>query len=342
MSVYNGERYLRESVESILNQTFKDFEFIIVNDGSTDTSRAILESYNDSRTFLLHNRENIGLTRSLNKGLAIAKGDYVARMDADDISMPVRFEKQVAFLKEHPEVGILGCNCVHIDSDGRRVGVRKTPTSAIQIRWASLLENPFAHPTVMIRRDVLARKGLKYDEALETTQDYDLWTRVLKCTYGANLGEALVQYRLCQRITTTHRKTQLENHDTIALRTIREQLPGFTVSFEQVSQLRGLFIGGSKFTLGVCAEYVTLGNLYLDMFETFLRYYPVGSGGRALKRQVAMRVARAVLCGPLQPGWLGIFRRLATLEPSLILAYVGFLSKSMSRRLTCPTRGVLR
>ncbi len=322
MSVYNGQRYLREAVESILNQTFSDFEFIIVNDGSTDTSRAILQSYDDSRILLLDNHENIGLARSVNKGLAVAKGDYVARMDADDISMPRRFEKQVAFLKDQPEVGIVGCSYDKADSNGRYWGSRRMPASDLELRWYSLLGNPFAHPSVMIRRHTLIDNNLKYDETLETTQDYDLWTRILRCTRGANLGEALLQYRFCDGITSKRRATQLKIHDAIAFRTIREQLPGFVFSLEQVSKVRGLFVGSSKFTPELSREPVTLANLYLDMFQVFLSRHPEEPDRRVLQRQVARMVGRRVLFSPRQPGRTGLVKRLVTLYPTCLFTFV--------------------
>ena len=322
MSVYNGERYLREAVESILNQTFTDFEFIIIEDGSTDATPRILRSYSDSRIVLVDNQENLGLTRSLNEGLVLAQGEYVARMDADDISLPHRLEKQVAFLERHPKVGIVGSACQVVDASGRRQGLNHAPTRDLQIRWVSLLNNPFWHPTVIMRRDVLLRNGLSYDEAFQTAQDYDLWTRMLKCTYGANLIEPLVRYRLCDGITITHREAQLRNHDTIALRTIQEELPGFAITFEQVGQLRALFVGGSEFTPGFNRQIAAPVQLYLDMFETFKEQHPGEHDLEELQRQEAVGVAGLVLRSPLQSGWIRIAERLVAMDPSLSLLNV--------------------
>jgi hypothetical protein len=330
MSVYNSGKYLREAADSILGQTFRDFEFIIVDDGSTDSTWAILTSYNDPRIVLVRNEENIGLTRSLNKGLAVASGEYVARMDADDISLPHRFEKQVAFLKKHSGIGILGSICQRIDTNGREQGLHQAPTNDLQIRWTSLLANPFWHPTVMIRRDVLTQNGLNYDEAFQTAQDYDLWTRTLKYTRGANLSEPLIQYRLCHSVTNTHREAQLKNHDTIAFRVIQEQLPGLVITLEQVSQLRALFVGGSEFTPVLDTQRVALAQLYLDMFETFMNQHPGEPGLKALQRQEAMRVARLVLRRPLQPGWMRVVGRLITMDPGLFL---GHSLNAVGRRL---------
>ena len=343
MGVYNSERHLRQAVESILNQTFSDFEFIIVNDGSTDSSRAILESYDDSRILLLHNRDNIGLTRSLNKGLAIARGDYVARMDADDISMRRRLGKQVAFFKVHPAVGILGTSGVKIDSKGHYVGLLEMPASNLQIRWASLLGNPFLHPTVMVRRAILKCRDLTYDEAFETAQDYDLWTRTLRCTLGANLSEALIRYRLCDGLSGKQRTSQIENHDAIALRTIREQLPDFVLGAEEVTELRQLFAGGDeapgsiskkgKAPASISKKRIALSNLYLDMFECFIGTRPSGLNRRALQREVAAKVARITLCRPLEPGWTATLKRLTALEPTFIFSFLPIRSRVLRQLL---------
>src|SRR5690349_12648910 len=125
MAVYNGARYLREAVESVLNQSFQDFEFLVINDGSTDHTREIILSYDDSRIRLVDNRQNRGQTASLNLGLQLAQGDLIARQDADDISEPERLARQVLFLEDHSEVALLGTGYAKIDSHGNVTGIRK-------------------------------------------------------------------------------------------------------------------------------------------------------------------------------------------------------------------------
>ncbi|HDL01964.1 MAG TPA: glycosyltransferase, partial [candidate division Zixibacteria bacterium] len=174
MSVYNDERYLSESVDSILNQTYKDFEFLIINDGSTDRSREILESYSDPRIRLVRNDGNIGLTRSLNKGLALAMGEYIARMDADDISLPERLEKQVGFLDADSSVGVLGINSLLIDEDGNVLEKLQRPVTHDSIMAEMLTENRFVHSSVMLRKKLLKMSGY-YDEKLDMAQDYELF-----------------------------------------------------------------------------------------------------------------------------------------------------------------------
>lgn len=194
MAVYNGEQYLRQALKSILTQTFADFELIVVDDGSTDSTIDILNDCHDSRLVLLRNEENIGQTRSLNRGLAVAQGRYIARQDADDLSYPARFASQVAYLDAHPEVGLLGSSYNVIDAAGEVIERRTVPTDNDTIQRILVRRNCFAHGSVMMRRDVLARAG-NYHEALWSIQDYDQWLRMAEQAQVANLAEPLYAWR---------------------------------------------------------------------------------------------------------------------------------------------------
>ena len=194
MSVYNGEEYLDEAINSILNQTFKDYEFLIINDGSTDSSRDIILSYNDSRITLIDNEENIGLTSSLNKGLRHAKGIYIARMDADDVSLPQRLEMQSEFLGCHPEVILLGSWAEIIDGEGKTKDVWEYPTSAHFIAWKLLFGNCLVHSAVMYRKDSVLKTG-GYNEHITYAQDYELWIRLSGVGKIRQLPEVLVKCR---------------------------------------------------------------------------------------------------------------------------------------------------
>lgn len=196
MSVYNGERYLRESVESILNQTFKDFEFIIINDGSTDKTEEILNSYKDGR-LRIFNQPNQGLTRSLNKALRFAQGEYIARQDADDISLPKRIGKQVEFLDIHKDIAVLGTFARIINELGCVVGdvIQFPEIEPEKIGRRLYFGNYLAHPTVMYRSSVIKKLG-GYNEDFEFSQDYELWLRVIEGGYGiVSLPEYLSLYR---------------------------------------------------------------------------------------------------------------------------------------------------
>jgi len=333
MPVFNGERYLKEAVEGILNQTFGDFEFIIINDGSTDRTSAILKSYTDVRIKVVDQRHQ-GLVASLNQGLAIARGEYVARMDSDDIAIAHRLERQVAFLRTHRGTGILGTACRIIDANARDLGLRQWPINDLEIRWVSLLSSPFGHPTVMINRDLLSRNGLKYEKDLQGVEDYGLWTRVLNYTCGGNLAEPLMRYRVHEdSVTSKYREVQLKNHDAIVLRSIGEQLPEFAIAPEQVSQLRELFVGGSGPSRDLQAHRATLAATYLDLLDAFVSHHPEEPGLQGLQRQEALKVARLVFRWPLQPGYVRIGRRLMGMHPGLPWSYSVHLWNAVCRRL---------
>jgi glycosyltransferase involved in cell wall biosynthesis len=210
--VYNGVRWLRIAVDGILNQTLKDFELIIIDDGSTDGSFEVLKRYRDSRIRLYH-QENQGMTKTFNKGLGLAKGKYIARQDADDISEPRRFEKQVNFLEAHPEVALVGTWARIIDEASCLTGeVIELPTEPEEIRKRLYLNNCIAHPTVMYRSSIIKDLG-GYNENYYIAQDYDLWLRIIDQGYDiVNLPEFLCLYRQhnSQGSTVFSKKTKEE------------------------------------------------------------------------------------------------------------------------------------
>jgi len=197
MSVYNGERHLREAIESILNQTFTDFEFIIIDDGSSDGSLNIIRSYEDPRIKLICNTKNIGLTDSLNIGVRIARGTFIARMDADDISLPTRFEEQIVYLKKNPGISILGTDVQLINHKGdiiRRKNNPLFPTRPNLISWTLFFRSCVNHPTVMARKNVYEKIG-GYRTSFRYAQDYDLWLRAAEEHSISNIPRELVKLR---------------------------------------------------------------------------------------------------------------------------------------------------
>jgi glycosyltransferase involved in cell wall biosynthesis len=195
LPVYNAQDYLKQSINSILGQTFTDFELIIVNDGSTDGSKAIIDSYSDPRIIVI-NQANAGLPVSLNRAIVRAKGKYLARQDADDVSKPTRFEKQVTFLEEHPDYGLLGTWAQILEQDLIVDRQLKHPIENGELQIKLLFYNCFVHSSVMIRKDVLDVCGL-YPEDPEKfpPEDYDLWLRIAQTSKAANLPNALLEYR---------------------------------------------------------------------------------------------------------------------------------------------------
>ena len=164
MPVYNGEKFLKEAVESIFGQTLADFELIAIDDGSTDGSRAILEEYShrDKRMIFSTLPKNQGVAVASNQGLKKARGKYIARMDADDISLPERFEKQAAFLEAHTEIDIIGSASSLIDDRGHKIGLLSAPLDDLAIRWKGCFSSPLIPATIMFRRSVIVEHDLNY------------------------------------------------------------------------------------------------------------------------------------------------------------------------------------
>jgi len=194
MPVYNAEKYLVESIESILNQSLKNFEFIIINDGSKDKSLGIIKKYakKDKRIILLNNSRNLGLQKTLNKGLEVARGKYVARMDADDISLPKRLEIQFNYMEDHLEIFLVGSSAIVIDGNGNRLGIFKKFNNSSRIKKKLRKVNCIVHPSVMFRNNQIA-----YREKFKTSEDYDLYLRIISSGKKiTNLSDPLLMYRI--------------------------------------------------------------------------------------------------------------------------------------------------
>lgn len=195
MAVYNGMPYLEDAVESILNQSYKNFEFIIVNDASVDDTLKYLKSLKDKRIKLIDNPKNLGLSASLNKALGVARGEYIARMDADDISLPDRLVIQLDYLKHNPRISLCGCWVDLIDKNGKVIGEKKYPTSDQDIKKALKWYQPIVHPTFMARNKLYRKLG-GYRSEFEYAEDYDLLTRAMKKYRMANIAKKLLLWRL--------------------------------------------------------------------------------------------------------------------------------------------------
>ena len=212
MCAYNSEKYVAEAIESILNQTFKDFEFIIINDGSTDKTAEIVAEYakRDKRIKFINNKQNAGLIAALNQGLEFCHGEYIARMDSDDISLPTRFEKQVAYMDAHPECGVCGAGI-------KKFGTNITKEQVFNYQpIMRLLDfvihgNKVAHPSTMIRKSVLDEHDIKYNPAYKYAEDFAFWVEVSKYTEIHNLQQVLLKYRWHDsNVSVTHKQTQME------------------------------------------------------------------------------------------------------------------------------------
>ena len=227
MSVYNGEKYLHEAIDSVLNQTFTNFEFIIINDGSTDTTADILNSYTDPRIKIITNSQNIGLTKSLNIGLKKCHGEYIARQDADDISLPTRLLKESRFLDENQNIVLIGSLAAIIDSQNKILKTKKKSINPLVIKFKLLINNSFLHPSIMFRRELIL-KNSGYNEIFRFAQDYDLYSRLSLKYSLANIPEVLIYYRLNPNSITSNlssRKEQCQNASFISHQNINHYLP---------------------------------------------------------------------------------------------------------------------
>lgn len=269
MAVYQGERYLAKSIESILSQTVKSFEFIIVDDGSSDNSVAIIEEYQarDPRIVLIRNRVNLGLGGSLRVGVNAARGEFIARMDCDDISPADRFASQIAYLYEHPEIAILGGNHRLIDESGNDLGPFDYPQSPLVIRWNMLLGNGLivSNGATMIRRDFLLRLGNYSD--LRSAQDYELWSRTfsMEPLPIANLEDNVLFYRQHPETITKNSRSYQEQ---VAVAVRKSQIEGLlkrNIDLEVVLAYRH---SGNYENIGkILTEWILIYNAFFEKFS---------------------------------------------------------------------------
>lgn len=220
LPVFNDEKYLDQSIDSILNQSYTDFEFLIINDGSTDSTLKILEKFSDERIKVINNPSNQGLVFSLNLGLDLAIGEFIIRMDSDDISLPERIQKQVDFMESNPEIVICGTNRFVIGKEGFGTEVQLTPSELVSI---SIFNSPLVHPSVCIRKSFLEKYQLKYDSNFVHAEDTALWLEIIKkgglihvfnerlLGYREHLDQVSFKFRNIQKKTSTNSRKAFLN-----------------------------------------------------------------------------------------------------------------------------------
>ena len=295
MSVYNGERYLREAIESILDQAFSDFEFIIVDDCSTDNTPEILKKYAklDKRINLLHNNRNLGPFHSHNRSIKVACGKYLAILDADDVSLPRRLASQVRFLEEHPEVGVLGTWVAYLNENNRLTGIWQPHTLPSLVRWSMLFSNPLAHSSVMMRRS-LVKSGVAYRPEVLYSGDYDLWFRLSEKTELANLPDFLCLRRVHKEmITARHYEQQEQTHITI-MRQILLKLLGKDVPDRLITSFRK---ASKKELLDTGEELRAVTILIRNLYQAYVLHYGLSNEER---KQVAEDASRRLMLLAMQ------------------------------------------
>jgi glycosyltransferase involved in cell wall biosynthesis len=205
MTVYNGQDYLKDSISSILNQSFKDFEFIIVNDGSIDKSDNIVRSFNEPRIKYYDFKENAGVIERLNFAFEKAIGKYIVKMDQDDISEPSRILLQYSFMEKNLDIGVCGSFAKFF---GAKKGTWKMPTKNAEIKASLINGSPFCHPSVIFRKSVLVENNIKYTKGYNLTDDFELWIQLSSVTCFANISIALLKYRISEQQVSFKRKIE--------------------------------------------------------------------------------------------------------------------------------------
>lgn len=244
MSVYNGEKYFREAIDSILGQTFTNFEFLIINDGSNDSTVKIINSYNDPRIRLVHNEKNIGLTKSLNKGIKLASCKYIARMDADDISLPHRLETQLKCFDADPSLTLCAGRMRVIDENGHVTGgIYPAFSNKLLcwhlLSWHLLFGNQIPHGSVMVKKEAIIKIG-GYAEWAYTTQDYELWSRMCLKYKMVVIPTTLIHWRQHRSgITRNYSEKQRQTQLTIIYRSL-QRLTGLPINRDFAIHLREL------------------------------------------------------------------------------------------------------
>lgn len=215
MPVYNAAAYVAEAIHSILKQSFSDFELLIINDGSTDNSVSVIEAIKDKRIVLVHNERNLGLIETLNKGFRLAKGTYIARMDADDIAHSERLNLQVRFLEAFPECGVFGSAYREFSEKGNGKTVTFSNNHDL-LKTVLFFNSCMSHPTVMFRKSLLEQHQVSYSPAYKHAEDYALWVQLIDKTKFSNSPLALLQYRVhASQVSSAHHTEQQKTADTI-------------------------------------------------------------------------------------------------------------------------------
>ncbi|MGM9600097.1 MAG: glycosyltransferase family 2 protein [Faecousia sp.] len=262
MPAYNAEKYIGEAIDSILNQTFTDFEFVIINDGSTDRTKEIILSYSDPRIVYLENDTNSGIVVTLNKGLDYATGEYIARMDADDISVNTRFQKQVDYLDIHPNIGVLGTGLKKF-GDGITESNRIFSANPYQLKAELVFSSCIAHPTVMMRRLVLEENQIRYQEEFAGAEDYLLWWQLAQKTNISALTDILHLYRIHNTQITQDKG---EKYKVLLKRLLEVRFAD--MQFHANDEQKSIFL---KYCIGECGKYTANElALFIDVLASIL------------------------------------------------------------------------
>lgn len=351
MAVYNGAEYLRIAIDSVMDQDFTDFEFVIVDDCSSDTTRDIIEGYQDPRVVYIRNEANLGQTASLNIALRAARAELVCRIDADDAFMEGKLRRQYEFMEGNPDVAVCGTAAMRIDAEGRDVSVNRLPSDALDIRFRAIRTVPVVHVSVMMRRSVILAAG-GYPERYRFAADYALWSHLLRRGHRiTNLPEVLTKYRELDSTFGAAQKVGAAGSEAAEIiKANAEALAGVTLTEPQARGIALLYFpaaGSSAYDL--CEACLTLrriasavygnppagvrghliGLLFWSVTKRF-SYAPTVAGGQPVAREV-MQAARAFWRAPAILATLVVAAVVAPLGLSRIVATKDFLLRRPRR-----------
>lgn len=229
LPVYNAESTIRETIDSILNQTYTDFDVVIINDGSSDNSEQTILEYKDERIHYYKNESNRGLIYTLNRGIELCKGEYIARIDADDIMLPTRLEEQIKFMEEHPAIIASGSAVIKFFPNGKQK-IYTPPLKPETIKYKILLGSPIPHPSAIIRREILLKHNIKYDTNYIHAEDYKFWYDLSKIGLLANVQKPLLMYR-CSTEQVSQKYEDIQNQTSCKVKELilRDFLKGVKI-----------------------------------------------------------------------------------------------------------------
>lgn len=333
MPVYNAARFLPQAVESILNQSFTDFELVAIDDGSTDHSYEILAEYqqHDPRIKIHRQPQNKGLVEALNTGCQFATGEYIARMDADDVSLPHRFEKQLAFMRNNPEVGVLGAWVDYVDEHGLYPGrVWHPPVSPWVIKWRLLFGPPLAHPTWIFRRKL--GESLGFYRPLKV-EDYDFLVRASRLTQIANVPEVLLHYRFwSQSKSTVNAKTEAPTTASIMITQMNELMNG---ELSVGDGVRLYYLISGRLVDCSLQQVMEYANLIAEMYQVFRKKHPLTTLDQreiAIDAGVKLLTFSALIARRSPINALAVARKSLAISPRAPMGFVRKVIKNLREK----------
>jgi glycosyltransferase involved in cell wall biosynthesis len=291
LPVYDEQPHIRDSIDSILDQSFGDFELCIISEDPSPDTQSIIQSFQDER--IEHVKATgTGISEALNQGITETSGQYIARMDADDIAVPNRLATQCAFLDKNPDVGIVGSCCRLIDTDGDHCGSWTVPAEDFLIRYELLFSNPIPHPSAMMRRRVLDQHSLRYNSEFDGAEDYDLWIRLLKHTNGANIQAPLLNYR----VETDHKKSirdsdiQKSKADELSYQQLSTKFDKLTYSKNEIESIRTYLFETKDPVLSereLIEKYIKITEDYMNAYQS---YYQRKQTRRKVVKRITLKL----------------------------------------------------